>query len=260
VSKNTGTCENPQDSSIFHLRFDRANVQNRALRSAPNFRGAKMIRRPIFSLVSLGAILGMLGTAQAGTSITYDWVTPGSGSGFSAGTHFSGSITVDSTGISSTPIDLTESMIQSWQISVFDSTNTLLFSLSSPTDVLVLEDDSVSATFETFAPEITTTSIFLPALPALSGGITSERTFFEAFHPTALVVPSIDWFGNAGMTSVTVMDSTGFVAARFSVSPNIEIEIAHNPEPASLVIWSLVAGVFGVWQIRKRRWSSVEAT
>ena len=26
-----------------------------------------------------------------------------------------------------------------------------------------------------------------------------------------------------------------------------------NPEPASLVISSLVAGVFGVWRIRKRR-------
>src|SRR5215472_12593463 len=91
-----------------------------------------MIRRLMFSLVSLGAFLGMLGTARAGTSLTYDWVTPSFTAG--AGTHLVGSITVDSTGISSTPISLTDSMIQSWQISVLDGTNTLLFTLSSPTE------------------------------------------------------------------------------------------------------------------------------
>jgi hypothetical protein len=50
-------------------------------------------------------------------------------------------------------------------------------------------------------------------------------------------------------------DETGSLQDLFRLDATSDI-----PEPASLVIWSLVAGVFGVWQIRKRRWSSVEAT
>jgi len=213
-----------------------------------------MIRRMLFSLVSLAATFAMLGTAQAGTFV-YDWVTPS----FGNGVHFSGLITVDSTGISSTPISLTSSMIQAWQISVRDSTNTVLFSLSSATDSLLITTDSVIGTVETVAPKITTTSIFLPAL---SGG-SAVDSYEESFVPMTPIFdnPSVGWTGTAGLislTSVTVLNSTGLPVAEVS-GPNREIEIAHNPEPASLVIWSLAAGVFGVWRIRKRRRLSVEA-
>jgi hypothetical protein len=222
----------------------------------------------MFLLVSLGAILGMLETAQAGTSLTYDWVTPN----FGNGVHFSGIITVDSTGISSTPISLLDSMIQSWQISVFDHTNTLLFSLSSPTDSLKISTDSAIGSAEFFAPQITTTSIFLPAL----SGISAEEDYQTEFSLSAPVgQPVINWSGRifssvqplesvvpqifSSFTAVSITASFQFVAD-FSTSPNAEIEIAHvTPEPASLVIWSLVAGVSGVWQIRKRRRSSVAA-
>src|SRR5262249_28469345 len=108
------------------------------------------------------------------------------------GTHFAGSITVDSTGISSTPISLLDSMVQSWQISVLDSTNTVLFSLSSPTDSLKISTDSAIGSAEFFAPQITTTSIFLPAL----SGTSAEEDYQTGFSLIAPVgQPFINWSG-----------------------------------------------------------------
>jgi hypothetical protein len=132
-------------------------------------------------------------------------------------------------------------MVTTWQISVYDSTNTLLFSLSSPTVPLGMTTDSVVNNFEDVAPEITTTSIFLPALPG--GAVDSYTTSFNLG-----VLAAVNWTGTiqpgVSQTSVAVLD--GPPLAFFSTSPNAEITIAENPEPASLVIWSLAAAVVGI--------------
>jgi hypothetical protein len=206
---------------------------------------------------------------------------------FVNGVHFSGFITVDSTGISSTPIDLTSSMIQSWQISVLDSTNTLLFSMSPPTDSISMTTDSTNGITEFVAPEITTTSIFLPAL----AGASASESYSEAFQilspSPASSVPSVNWLGavevlgsgggfavpdlpglpqQISLTNAYVVGSAGTQVAGFSTFPNEAIDIATVeptttaiPEPASLAIWSLIAGVIGVGLIVKRRRQNMDA-
>jgi len=193
----------------------------------------------------------MLGTAQAGP-ITYDWVTPSFNSNFGDKvTHFAGTITVDSTGISSTPIDLTSSMIQSWQISVFDSTNTLLFSLSSAANFLKISTHSISGTFEEVPPEITTTSIFLPALSGFGGAVDEYITSFTILNSTQSNRPTVGWLGQnssvVSNTEVNVFSST--TGTQFLTSPNIEIEVAQTPEPSTLVISSILFGV--VWSYKR---------
>src|SRR5258708_631583 len=116
-----------------------------------------MIHRAICSLACLVAVLGILGVAQAG-NITYDFVNPITGTN---GYDLRGSITVDSTGISAAPIDLTSAMVQSWHISVFNSSNVLQFSLASTSDIL---DIFPTDAFD-FAPRISTSSLFLPTVP-----------------------------------------------------------------------------------------------
>jgi hypothetical protein len=218
----------------------------------------------MFSLVSLGAILGMLGMAQAGTSITYDWVTPTGGLSNGADTfHLVGSITVDGTGISATPIDLTAGMVQSWQISVLDSTNTVKFSLTSSTDGLFLTPDVTGGIHPKSAPQITSTSIYLPELPPLIPGQINWISEFEMFRPGLLQVPQVLWSSDLSTNVGSPNTFDAFVAATFAdssvaassdISTNSELLIATTiPEPASLIIWWLVAGVFGVWRIRKRR-------
>jgi hypothetical protein len=208
-----------------------------------------MIRRPIFSLVSLGAILGMLGTAQAGT-ITYDWVTP---SNLTNGSHFTGSISVDSTGISATPIDLTLGTIQSWQISVFDSMNNFQFSLSSSSDFIHL---GVSDSNGSTAPEVTTTSIFLPAL-SLTGPLTINISEFD--FETDASGNSVEWLSqiipSESDINIRVSGALGELdSALIPGNDHFLIATAEViPEPASLAMWSFAAGVFGVWSIRKRR-------
>ena len=178
--------------------------------------------------------------------------------------HITGSISVDPTGISTTPVDLTAGMVQSWQISVLDSTNTPLYSLSSPTDILDLGPGSY------VAPEITTTEIFLPKFSS------DGQSLFNLGVPTPppgtddfrdVFWQSVLQFGGTSydaLTEVRREDGDSGVGGRSSVNSNYVVATAEStttatPEPASLVIWSLVAGVFGVWRIRKRRRVSVAA-
>ena len=230
-----------------------------------------MTRNSVLPLAFLFAAFGTLDTARAGTSITYNWVTPS----FTNGVHYSGFIAVDSTGISSTPIDLTAAMILTWQISVFDSTNTLLFSLSDPPDFIVEFVTHVGTEAST-APKITTTSIFLPVL-TLSDGEISNRALF-ALAPGISQNPAVSWASNLGNATATVagtvsptvpvpsqttagaFDSTGTPVASFSTSPDTEIDIATVvPEPASLAIWSLAAAVAVGFAGTRRRASAAAA-
>jgi hypothetical protein len=220
-----------------------------------------MIRRPIFSLVSVGAILGTLGTAQAGTSITYYWVTPSPPLAGTAGEFFFvGSITVNSSGLSATPIDLTAAMIESWQITAHNVSDPARdFSLTSSANLL---DLSTNASFpvnqDTVAPEITTTNIFLPTL-SLPSGITHRSDSF-VLENAVNIPPSVTWESNLdsvhGFSSATIVGLLGQSSISSSTTNSDVIIATVVPEPASLVIWSLAAGVFGVWQIRKRRRSS----
>src|SRR5262249_12683017 len=158
----------------------------------------------------LAASLANVDAARAGLgSITYDWVTPSAG--LSNGTdmfHFVGSITVDSTGTSATPIDLTTGMIQSWQISLLDSTNTVVFSLTSLTDFVEMTGRFISGPFELQAPQITSTSIYIPELPPLAVNLVIDASIFQINSNAASGFPEVNWeselTGNSFFTGVTV--------------------------------------------------------
>src|SRR5262249_566317 len=155
--------------------------------------------------------------------------------------HITGSITVDPTGISTTPVDLTSSMVQSWQISVLDSTNALLFSLSSPTNFLELSG---------VAPQITTTSIFLPSLSPVFGE--TVQSIFALDTNSSTINGRVSW--NAGLTAdsggsfydafVEVRTDIGdsgiggdsFVNANYLVATR---EPTAVPEPSTLVMSSI---------------------
>jgi len=208
-----------------------------------------MNRKAFLSLTCVCAVFSNLDAARAG--IIYDWVVPPD---FGNGVHYSGSITVDPTGISATPIDLTSATIESWQISVFDSANTLLFSLSSSSNFLGVRSAALGR--RDFSPKITTTSIFLPVLTTLGH---SEFSLQQSSGTD----PSISWEENAVIrgsgSGITVFDTSVNFFAESLASVGDDLTIAEAvPEPASLTL-SLIAGVFGVWQIRKRRRSRAAA-
>ena len=212
-----------------------------------------MNRKAFLSLTCVCAVFSNLDAARAG--IIYDWVVPPD---FGNGVHYSGSITVDSTGISATPIDLTSATIESWQISVFDSPNTLLFSLSSSSNFLGVRSGTEGR--RDFSPKITTTSIFLPVLTALG-----QSEFF--LQQSLVTDPGIYWKkSEVGVgeqvhsgSSITVFDTSDNFFAHSIGSVDDDLTIADAvPEPASLTL-SLIAGVFGVWQIHKRRRSRAAA-
>jgi hypothetical protein len=226
--------------------------------------GAKMIRRPNFSLVFLGAILGMLGTAHADT-ITYDFVTPSGGLSNStvSGDYLAGSITVDSTGISATPIDLTTGMIQSWHISVLDSTNTVIFSLTSPANFISLTDTSTFESFGSTAPQITSTSIYLPTL-TLPDGVTFNLSQF-ILEKAAGNNPEINWISTISSIGGFTLFSTE-VKAVFAVASSVDgglsftnseqliatVEPTATPVPSTLVMSSILFGMGGVGLVYRR--------
>jgi hypothetical protein len=218
-----------------------------------------MIRSPIFSLVFLGAIFGMLGTAHAG--FTYDWVSPSGGVDVNGvNYHITGSITVDPTGISTTPVALTSAMVQSWQISVLDSTNALLFSLSSPTNFLELTTNGTL----TAAPQITTTSIFLPSLSPVFGE--TVQSIFALDTNSSTINGRVTW--NAGLTadsggsfydaSVEVRTDIGDSGIGGDSSVNANYVIATRepttavPEPSTLVMSSILFSIGGVGLVYRR--------
>src|SRR5260370_10068866 len=211
-----------------------------------------MNRRALLALAFICAVFGTLDSARAGT-FTYDFVTP---SNFTNGTHFTGSITLDCSAISTTPIDLTVSMIQSWQLSVFDSQNNLLFSSSSGDGCGFSLSGLIGPTFKRLAPEVTTTALFLPAL-SLTGLVTRSDSFFDLDGPGSA---QVQWFSSLGTVSgstVEVHDSTGATVDVSTGTLGMPVIIATNPEPASLSIWSLAHAVIGVGDRRKRRPSSL---
>jgi hypothetical protein len=248
----------------FHLHW-RAGVTKIEPQRRPNPRGVEMTRRSLFSLAFLAAVFAMAGTARAGTPITYDWISPSGGVTVDGVTyHITGSISVDPTGISTTPVDLTSGMVTSWHVSVLDSTNTLLFSLSSPTDVLDLDTTGTSGTDVEVAPQITTTSIYLPSL-SLGAAVLTAQSFidldssgnfsFVRFRANRNTSPFYD-----AATFIAIPNGDSGEAVVSTVNSNDVVATAEViPEPGSLAIWSLIAGVFSVWGIRKRRRLSADA-
>ena len=226
-----------------------------------------MNRIALLSLACLAALFGTLDAARAGLgSITYDWVTPSGGlsSGTTTGVYVTGSITVDSTGISATPIDLTVAMVQSWHVSVFDSTNTLLFSMAPPTADIGMTP-STSPNFE--APKITSTSIYLPALPSGNlGSVFSDLELDEqtAFAPFVFWVSSVNFdaptFDTPTLNGVFASpdDTTLFVGGD-PTSNSDRLVATAIPEPGGLAIASL--GIASAWvgagRIGRRRRLSV---
>jgi hypothetical protein len=184
--------------------------------------------------------------------------------------HITGSISVDPTGISTTPVDLTAGMVQSWQISVLDSTNTLLFSLSSPTNALEFSTtgDDPGLSTDNVAPQITTTAIFLPLLPSSTEIFTQSSFFLET--SAGGLWPLVAWESDldnrdasySADTRIRIANGDDGVGGVSTVNSKYNIATAEPsstviPEPASLVIWSLVAGVFGVWRRSSARFSRI---
>lgn len=220
-----------------------------------------MIRNAARSLTVLGVVFGIIGPAHAGT-IVYDWVTPSAGTN---GNYFTGSITVDSSGISATPIDLNplSGMIKDFQISVFNSSNDLLFNLT-PTPAnfitLALTINTTQGSNQFTAPQITLSAIYLPSLSLIAGTSSDESLvkIYDQMSASRVVwenlITSSSFSG-----SVTANGPIGSTIVNDQWSTNGETLVAtaeSTPEPASLTIWSLAVIGVGAGLIRKRRRSS----
>jgi hypothetical protein len=230
-------------------------------------RAGAMIHRATCLLACVVAVLGIQVVAQAG-QITYDFVNPATGAN---GYDLRGSITVDSTGISAAPIDLTTSMVQSWHISVFNSSNVLQFSLSSPTDTLSLEAIAGNVSF---APQITLSSLYLPVIPFPPDNGTSFETRFNLARLLSFS-PLVEWVASTinappfipnDYTRLAASDGPGTIlydTGDSSQSP-FTIAVAEPtsaviPEPSSLVIAMTLFGTIGlagVWQRSRNRQAS----
>jgi hypothetical protein len=216
-----------------------------------------MIHRAICLLAYVVAVSGIVGVAQAG-QITYDFVNPITGTN---GYDLRGSITVDSTGISAAPIDLTTSMIQSWHISVFDSANVLQFSLASTSDILLLTDNS---SFH-FAPRISLSSLFLPVLAISGSEVDLSEIFLTDFLSSSKFILWANETANLQFARIAQAQSappTKHLFDTFDDSQTIfTIAVAEPastaiPEPSSLVIAMTLfgcLGLAGVWRRSRHR-------
>jgi hypothetical protein len=226
-----------------------------------------MVHPAICLLAYLAAVSGILGVAQAG-SITYDFVNPITGTD---GYDLRGSITVDSAGISAAPIDLTSAMVQSWHISVFNSSNVLQFALDSSSNVLFISPTDINGSFLSFAPRITSSTLFLPTLPfpptdsrpsvftafALRNSpLTNETSWFveTILRPT----PPHTYFRSALALAASseVFSKVDDLQSDFTIAV-VEPASTVIPEPSSMIVWGIGGLLLTIASLRCRRRADV---